>query len=232
LSAGEKMKELHSFGESAEMYLKSVAELSVAGAVVPVTTLAEHLSISTVSASEMVHRLQARGLVEHQPYKGVRLTEAGFREANGILRRHRLWERFLTEHLQLAWDRAHDFACMLEHATDEAVIDALDAFLDHPPTCPHGNPIPDANGKGAFPTDRPLSSLAAGKWGIITRIQNEDSRLLRYMEGHALRPGTRFHLLEVGPYDGTLTLRVDERQVVISRAVANHIYIEVLSRAR
>jgi len=226
MSAGEKMKELHSFGESAEMYLKSVAELSVAGEVVPVTTLAEHLSISTVSASEMVHRLQARGLVEHQPYKGVRLTEAGFREANGILRRHRLWERFLTEHLQLAWDRAHDFACMLEHATDEAVIEALDSFLDHPPTCPHGNPIPDANGKGAIPTDRPLSSLAVGEGGIVTRIQNEDSRLLRYLEGHALRPGARFQILEVGPYDGTHTLKLETFELMISREVARHIYVE------
>jgi len=220
------MKELHSFAESAEMYLKSVAELSVAGELVPVTTLAEHLSISTVSASEMVHRLQARGLVEHQPYKGVQLTDAGSREANGILRRHRLWERFLTDHLQLAWDCAHDFACMLEHATDEAAIEALDAFLDHPPTCPHGNPIPDSNGIGPVPSDRPLSSLAAGEGGIITRIQNEDARLLQYLEGHALRPGTRLHILEVGPYDGTHTLKFETQELMISREVAGHIYVE------
>jgi DtxR family Mn-dependent transcriptional regulator len=87
-----EMKERHRFSESAEMYLKTIAELSAGDSMVPVTALAEQLAISTVSASEMVHKLQAQGLVGHTPYKGVRLTPEGTRRANIVLRRHRLWE--------------------------------------------------------------------------------------------------------------------------------------------
>ena len=136
------MKDLHNFAESEEMYLKTIAEISHHGKLVPVTSIAERLSISTVSASEMVHRLQDRGLVEHTPYKGVRLSTDGRERAEGILRRHRLWECFLTEHLALPGTHVHDLACRLEHVSTDMLTDALDKYLDLPAFCPHGNAIP------------------------------------------------------------------------------------------
>jgi DtxR family Mn-dependent transcriptional regulator len=138
------MGDLHHFAESEEMYLKTIAEITHPGKLIPVTSIAERLSISTVSASEMVHRLQDRGLVEHTPYKGVKLTEDGSERAEGILRRHRLWECFLTEHLGLPRAHVHDLACRLEHVSTDMLTDALDEYLELPAFCPHGNAIPTA----------------------------------------------------------------------------------------
>lgn len=221
------MKELHSFGESAEMYLKSVAELSNAGEVVPVTALAEHLSISTVSASEMIHKLQARGLVEHQPYKGVRLTPDGSRRANVVLRRHRLWERFLTDQLGLPWEKAYEFACKLEHATDDEVTNALSGFLGSPDTCPHGNPIPSADGEVYIPEGVCLAEMSPGESGSILRIEGPSSEILKYLEENDIRPGKALQVNSIEPFNGPITVDLGQEQFVFGRQVAGHIIVAV-----
>jgi len=108
------MSEKIAFGESAEMYLKSIHELADESGLVPISTLAERLGITTVSAGEMIRRLQEQKLVEHQPYKGVALTAPGRRLASSILRRQRLWECFLSVQLGLPWERLYELACQLE----------------------------------------------------------------------------------------------------------------------
>jgi DtxR family Mn-dependent transcriptional regulator len=221
------MRDLHNFGESAEMYLKSVAELSITGAVVPVTTLAEHLSISTVSASEMVHKLQARGLLEHQPYKGVRLTPEGLKRANMVLRRHRLWERFLADQLKLSWDKAYDFSCRLEHATDDDVADALAQYLGSPETCPHGNPIPSADGQVRILEGLSLSKMPVGQSGRILRIQGPSSELLKFLEEKDLRPGRKLRVDSVDPFNGPITVDLGDDQLALGRQVAEHIIMAV-----
>lgn len=221
------MRELHSFGESAEMYLKSVAELSNAGEIIPVTTLAEHLSISTVSASEMVHKLQARGLVEHQPYKGVRLTSDGARRANVVLRRQRLWERFLTDQLGLSWDKAYEFACKLEHATDDDVANALSEYLGSPGTGPHGNPIPSAEGEVHVPEGVCLAEMSPGESGWILRIQGPSSEMLKYLEEKDIRPGKELHVDSVDPFNGPITVDLGRGQLTLGRQVAGHIIVAV-----
>jgi DtxR family Mn-dependent transcriptional regulator len=129
--------------ESIEMYLKSVCELEIGQSPVAISQLAQRLGVSSPSTIEMVKRLAEQALVTHTPYKGVELTQKGRKRAHNILRRHRLWERFLTDKLGLAWESVHDYACRLEHATAPEVTKALAEFLEHPATCPHGNPIPD-----------------------------------------------------------------------------------------
>jgi DtxR family Mn-dependent transcriptional regulator len=225
--AGIVMKERHSFSESAEMYLKTIAELSVTEEIVPVTTLAEHLSLSTVSASEMVHKLQAQGLVEHFPYKGVLLTSEGIRRANIVLRRHRLWERFLTDQLNLPWEKAYDFACELEHATDDAVTNALAAFLGSPETCPHGNPIPSAEGQLDVPDGVCLSDMKPGEGGSILRIQGPSSEMLKYLQEKDLRPGKALKIDAVDPFEGPITVALGSTQLVLGRQVAGHIIVAV-----
>jgi DtxR family Mn-dependent transcriptional regulator len=135
------------YGESAEMYLKSIYELMDETQVVPISMLAERLGITVVSATEMVHRMQDQGFVEHVPYKGVTLTQNGQLSARAILRRQRLWECFLFEELNLPWERVYDLACKLEHAAGPEVTEALAAQLNEPARCPHGNPIPNAEGE-------------------------------------------------------------------------------------
>lgn len=222
------MKELHKFAESEEMYLKTIAEISRHGNLVPVTNIAEQLGISTVSASEMVHRLQDRGLLEHTPYKGVRLTAEGRKRAEGILRRHRLWECFLTEHLGLPWKQVHDFACQLEHVSEDALTDALDEHLGFPSFCPHGNPIPPAQGVLEVRETTPLSDLDVGQEGVVLCIREEDGEILDYLDARAVRPGSRVRIEEIAPYDGPRSVLMDGEQQVLGREVAEHILIELV----
>ncbi|MCJ7569239.1 MAG: metal-dependent transcriptional regulator [Anaerolineales bacterium] len=222
------MKELHEFAESEEMYLKTIAEISRHGNLVPVTNIAERLRISTVSASEMVHRLQDRGLLEHTPYKGVRLTADGWDRADGILRRHRLWECFLVEHLELPWKRVHSFACQLEHVSEDALTDALDKYLGLPSFCPHGNPIPNSQEVTEVKVASPLSDLDVGQDGVVLCIREEDGEILEYLDARAVRPGSRVRIEEIAPYDGPRSILVDGEKQVLGRKVAEHILIELV----
>lgn len=222
------MKELHEFAESEEMYLKTIAEISRLGNLVPVPNIAERLRISTVSASEMVHRLQDRGLLEHTPYKGVRLTADGRNRANGILRRHRLWECFLTEHLGLPWNLVHDLACQLEHVSEDELTDALDEYLGRPSLCPHGNPIPPSQSGLDVRVATPLSDLKVGQKGDVLCIREEDGEILEYFENRAVRPGSRICIEEIAPYDGPRSVLVDGERQVLGRDVAEHILIELV----
>jgi DtxR family Mn-dependent transcriptional regulator len=220
-----RMAERHRFEESEEMYLKSLYELGRTLDPVPVTALAGRLGITTVSASEMVRRLQGRKLLLHQPYKGVRLTAEGEERARAILRRHRLWERFLTDQLGLGWVEAHDAACQLEHAVDDRVTDALDNFLNHPDSCPHGNPIPRQGEPPSQVDEYPLSELKVGAHGTILRIRNEEAALLKYLETHAVVPGRAFQLESIAPFNGPRSLQLGGRAVVIGREAAEHVLV-------
>jgi len=222
------MKELHEFAESEEMYLKTIAEISRHGNLVPVPNIAERLRISTVSASEMVHRLQDRGLLEHTPYKGVRLTADGWDRAGGILRRHRLWECFLVEHLGLPWKLVHDYACQLEHVSEDVLTDALDKYLGFPSFCPHGNPIPPSQGVFEVRTATLLSDLDVGQDGVVLCIREEDGEILEYLDARTVRPGVRVRIEEIAPYDGPRSVLVDGEEQVIGREVAEHILIELV----
>ena len=216
----------NSFNESAEMYLKTVSELGVGDAPVPISALADRLDISTVSATEMVHRLQDHGLLNHRPYRGVSLTDEGRRQATDIVRSHRLWECFLTDHLSLPWAAVHDLACRLEHATDSRVTEALEDYLGHPDSCPHGNPIPAADGVIATPTDRPLNDLCPGRAAVITRIHPETQELLTHLAEQGLVTGTRVTIHEIVPFNGPLALITEDGPRYLGREAARHVYVQ------
>jgi DtxR family transcriptional regulator, Mn-dependent transcriptional regulator len=218
------------FNESTEMYLKTIVELgNGAGGPVPISALAERMGVSTVSATEMVHRLQDQDLLWHTPYKGVALTERGCQWATALIRNHRLWECLLVEQLVLPWEQAHDFACRLEHATDTAVTEALAVFLNHPATCPHGNPIPNARGEVAAPNDMPLTQVRVGQRGFIRRIHPESILLLDYLAARRLTPGRPFHITEIAPFNGPIILTCDDQTHALGQEVAAHIFVEVAS---
>lgn len=219
------MKHLHDFGESEEMYLKTIAELASEQDPVPVTWVAKRLGICTVSASEMIHRMEDRRLLEHTPYKGVRLTEEGCQRANNIIRRQRLWECFLTDKLAISWDHVHDLACRLEHATDEVVTEALAEYLDQPTTCPHGNPIPSTSGEMPSPQGIPLVDLASGEGGVIIRIHPVSAVLIRHLSSKGIEPGKEIEVKEIAPFDGPQSILVDDEMHVLGREVAAHIII-------
>ena len=220
------MAEKAAFGESAEMYLKSIHELMDESGVVPISALAERLGITVVSATEMIHRLQQQRLVEHQPYKGVALTALGRQQASSILRRQRLWECFLSDQLGIAWDRLYDLACSLEHAVGPEVTEALAAFLGHPSHCPHGNPIPSAEGKWEAALGRPLSELSPGDEATIRRIAAVGSASLQYLAQCGLLPGTHVTLETIEPTDDLRRLRTPRGEVVVGSQLARQILVD------
>ena len=215
-----------SFNESAEMYLKTVSELAAPDALAPISALADRLGVSAVSATEMVHRLQEHGLVAHQPYRGVGLTDSGRQLAGEVVRRHRLWECFLFERLGLPWAEVHDYACRLEHATTPAVTEALDAYLGRPAYCPHGNPIPALI---TPPDEQPLGELPIGRSAVVVRVYPETDGLLGYLAELDLLPGRCFTLREIAPFQGPLVLLTDAGIRYVGREAAAHVYVRQLS---
>ncbi|HRF48436.1 MAG TPA: metal-dependent transcriptional regulator [Anaerolineales bacterium] len=212
--------------EAVEMYLKSLAVLGGARQPVAVAQLAEKLQVTTVSANEMLHRLSRDGLVTHQPYRGFQLTEAGRETAWDVIRRERLWERFLVDQLKLDPARAIGWACQLEHATAPEVIEALDGFLQYPATCPQGQPIPRSADDAVHGEGRMLSEAEIGERVRLTAFDDEDPEVLTYLQRQGLAIGQVVSVVEMGPRRSPLTLRLENGQAVIGRDLALTIQTE------
>jgi DtxR family transcriptional regulator, Mn-dependent transcriptional regulator len=211
--------------ESTEMYLKSLAELDPHQPVA-ISRLAGRLGVTQVSATEMVKRLAEQALLHHIPYKGVVLTDQGRAIAGSVIRRQRLWERFLYDHLRIEWARVYQLACDLEHATAPELTEALAEFLGQPVTCPHGEPIPAADGSIAPLGGIPLAALPVGRSGRIISVSAADADVLEYLQPRGLLPGRRVAVLEAAPMLGPLTLAVEGNQVVIGLQMAELVSVE------
>lgn len=220
--------------ESVEMYLKSVAELGGEHNPVPIGRIAERLGVSPVSVNEMMKRLGEQDLIHHQPYKGIVLTMDGRILANSVIRRQRLWECFLVDHLNLDWAKVHDLACDLEHATATEVTEALADYLDHPKKCPHGNPIPNPAGEVKAAKNKPLNNLALGRPARIKAIVPASGEVMAYLAEREMRPGQFVKVLEAAPLQGPLTLEVGEapyaKMTVLGLNLAELVLVEIEER--
>jgi len=183
----------------AEDYVKAIWSASEWGASpATVTTLAQRFGIAPATVSITLKRLVARGLVVHEQYRPIRLTEAGRLEAVRMVRRHRLLETFLVERLGYRWDEVHDEAERLEHVVSDAFLDRIDALMHHPAEDPHGDPIPDREGQVAYPAGaRPLTDAATGSFRIV-RVSDADPERLVELDALGLRPGRSLSRAEDG----------------------------------
>jgi DtxR family transcriptional regulator, Mn-dependent transcriptional regulator len=216
--------------ESMDEYIEAIYRLGGDGEPVAVSDVAQRLAVSVVSANEMVKKLAVHGLVAYEPYRGVVLTGLGTELALRVLRCHRLWERFLTDTLGLAWDQVHDDACRLEHVTSPLVEERLSAFLGEPTHCPHGNPVPAA-GSIHEPEGEASVSLAAlkpGQCAVVTRVPDEDPELLRYIDELGLRPDAVIEVESIAPFGGPITLRVEGNQRVVGGRVATVVCVQIV----
>jgi DtxR family Mn-dependent transcriptional regulator len=211
---------------SVEEYLEAIYKLGGQDIPVQLSTLAEHLDYSAASVNEMVRRLHEQGLATYTPYHGVRLSEEGLCGALALIRRHRLWERFLTDTLSLPWDVVHQEACRLEHAASEQVTERLAELLDNPAFCPHGKPMPQP-GCQEMPTQDALSlsTLQVGQGGRVAYISREEPKLLRYIEQLGLFPKAEVVVEQIAPFDGPLTVCVNGATQVIGHTVASTIFV-------
>jgi len=212
--------------QSKEDYLKAILKLGGDSAGVSTSALARALGIGDGSVTDMVKKLAARDLIVYVPYQGVSLTETGARLAMKMMRRHRLWEIFLTEHLGYAWDEVHDEAENLEHATSDELEARLSRMLGDPDTDPHGQPVPSPDGTMAAPVDRPLPDFSPGDRVKITRVNDDNSAILQHAAAIGLSLKTKITIREKRDFDGSLVVSVDGVDRFISREVAGSIFAE------
>ena len=214
--------------ESTEMYLKAMAEMSDHD-VIAIARLAERLGVTPVSANEMVRRLGEQGLVSHTPYKGVNLTKKGREVACNVLRRQRLWQCFLYDHLKIEWAQVYEFACSLEHATAPEVTEALAGFLGNPKTCPRGNPIPAADGSFKPLDATSLSATKLGQTAQVLAVNATATDVLKYLQEKNILPGRVVEIVEVAPMQGPLTLRVEGKDVALGLPMAEFVLVKIIS---
>ena len=213
--------------ESTEMYLKAMAELG-AGDIVAVGRLAGRLGVTNVSANEMVRRLTEQGLVSHTPYKGVSLTTDGRTAACSVLRRQRLWECFLYQHLHIEWAKLYELACSLEHATAPEVTEALSVFLGDPKFCPRGNPIPAADGSMTPLNGLPLHDVSVGARVRVLAVNATKTDVLKYLQERGILPGCELTIVEAAPMEGPLTLNVNGKDVALGLLLSETVIVKVI----
>ncbi len=210
---------------SVEDYLKAVYALTERKDSASTSALAESLAVQPASVTGMVKRLAENGYLEHARYRGVRLTEAGSRQALKIIRRHRILETYLHTHLGFSWEEVHQEAERLEHAASDALIDRMAAILEHPSHDPHGAPIPTPSGKIEAAEFVTLNEVDPGVSVEIRSVQDEDPDRLRHLETLGLVPGARITVQERAPFDGPTTLSIGSRAEVISSDLADGIFV-------
>ncbi len=207
-----------------EEYLETIYKLAERGPVRP-GQIAEALSVSAPTVTATLGRLQAHGLIGRAGDGAVELTVSGRQGALDIIRRHRLAERFLVDVLGLSWDEVHDEACELEHALSPKVQEALERFMENPAVCPHGHPIPSADGAIAVQEGGPLCQIGVGEEVQIVRIEDEDGELLSYLSSLGMFPGTSIKVCDVAPFRGPLMVEIGDARYALGREVAEKIVV-------
>jgi len=209
-----------------EEYLEGIYRLQEKSGVAKTSEIVMWLKVAPGTVTNTVERLEKAGLLTHEPYRGVKLTEEGLKIALRVIRRHRLTERLLTDILHVEWDKAHNAACRLEHGITDDIDKNLEKALGHPKTCPHGNPIPTKRGGVFEEKSKPLTSLSPREEGVIARIRDEEPELLRYLATLGLKPGTNIEVLEKAPFNGPITVKVAGTSRALSSKVASVVQVK------
>lgn len=211
-------------------YLKTIYELSRGEAAAATSLIAERLGLAPGSVTGMLKRLSDQGLVEHVPYYGARLSEAGEEEAVRLIRRHRVLELFLVQVLGYGWDEVHPEAERLEHAVSDLLIDRMAQVLGDPVEDPHGAPIPGAG--QAFEDRRypALAELEVGCRAVLRRVPDEDPETLRYLADLALVPGAEIEVVERVPFNGPLRVKVAGREQYLGTDLSRSLEVERVRR--
>ncbi len=210
---------------SVEDYIKAIYMAQTEIGQVSTQDLASRVHVSPPAASKMLKRLVELRLIEHTPYHGVRLTEAGRKMALEIIRHHRLLERYLVEALGYEWDEVHAEAERLEHHISEAFEERIDTLLGYPDCCPHGDPIPTRDGVMGDVAKRSLAEQQLPARLTIRRVRDEDADLLRHLKKLGLIPGTAIEFLTQEPFGGAFLVRVGDDVVRVAPKAAEQIFV-------
>jgi DtxR family Mn-dependent transcriptional regulator len=211
---------------SEEDHLKAIHTLQQVGTNAFTKDIAERLSTKASSVTDMLKKLAEKGFVKHAPYHGATLTPKGRRQALMLVRKHRLWETFLVHRLGFGWDEVHEVAEQLEHVSSEKLIERLDAYLEHPAFDPHGDPIPDREGRMPERSTRALTDCAVGDRVRLAAVRDGSDALLQLLDSKGLAIGMVLLVHAKEPFDGSLELRWKQGpSCTVSARVAQHLLI-------
>jgi len=215
------------YSASQENYLKAIFHLQTQDGVVSTNELADELQTRAASVTDMLKKLKDQKLLIYEKYKGFKLSSDGRKVAIQIIRKHRLWEYFLVEKLKFGWDEVHEIAEELEHISSKKLIDRLDEYLDFPKADPHGDPIPDSNGKFERVKQVSLLEFPMNQWTEISGVTNQSSEILELLRHKNLAIGTQLEVKKKFSFDNSLEIRIkNQPPVTISMEVAKNIFVK------
>ncbi len=211
--------------KSLEDYLKNIYSIQNSAGKVTNTALSEKLNISPAAVSDMISKLSKSEYIENIPYKGFKLTTKGETVAINLVRKHRIWEVFLTEYLKYPWDKVHNEAENLEHASSDELIIKLENFLNFPKYDPHGHPIPDKNGKIIHEELIPLSEISINDKAFIKQVSDESSEVLIYLSKVGLKLNDEIKIIDKIIFDNSIQIHFRSGNLFISEKLSKNIFV-------
>jgi len=187
---------------------------------VSTSALADVMGVSAPAVTRMVQRLKEGGYLEHEPYQGIYLTKDGEREALLNIRRHRLVERFLVDVMRFGWHEVHDAADEMGAIVSDRVVTRMEEMAGFPRRCPHGEPIPTADGRMPKVVDNPLTEVDVDQKYVISRANSHDEEKLKYLDTLGLKTGVHIKLIDRAPFEGPLQIQVGEQRHFVGHAIA------------
>ncbi len=214
------------YSTSEENYIKAIFHLQQDDGTVTTNELANELKTKPASVTDMMKKLKTKKLLHYQPYQGFRLSSEGNKVALMIIRRHRLWEYFLAEKLKFNWDEVHAVAEDLEHVGSKKLIDKLDEFLGFPRVDPHGDPIPDMNGKIETSKQIPITDLAVNKPAVVCHVSDQSTEILDLLKHKNISLGTKLEVKKKFDFDGSMEIKIRQQLFTISEQLAKNIFVK------
>ena len=214
------------FSTSEENYLKAIYHLQEEEGTVSTNALADSLHTRAASVTDMMKKLSSKKLLHYKPYHGFSLSTEGKKIALHVIRRHRLWEYFLSEKLKFGWNEVHQIAEELEHVSSRELTDRLDEYLGFPRFDPHGDPIPDSKGKIKNVSSISLLQLPLHQAAEVCQVTNQSEELLELLFHKNIRIGTRLEVKKYFGYDHSLELKIKGNTVTISEQLAKNIFVK------
>jgi DtxR family Mn-dependent transcriptional regulator len=214
-----------SLSQSVEDYLKAIYVLQTEGNGASTNNIAEALSVSSASVTNMLKKLSKLKLINHKSYRGAELTKAGEKIALEVIRHHRLLELYLKEVMGYSWDEVHDEAENLEHHISEQFEDKIAELLNHPTHDPHGDPIPTKDGVVPEMASLAITDAELNEPYLIGRVKDQDPELLRYLEKTGIIPGVKLKVIDKAPFNGPVKILLEGKETTIGNGVAKDVYL-------
>lgn len=217
------------FTTSEENYIKAIYQLQQSSAMVTTNEVAAHLQTKAASVTDMLKKLKLKDLLLYEKYQGFQLNSKGKKVALGIIRKHRLWEYFLVHNLNFGWDEVHEIAEELEHINSTTLIEKLDEYLNYPKFDPHGDPIPDINGKMEFSRQINLIDLPLHQAAEVSAVGSQSSELLELLSHKSIGIGTKLEVQRKFSFDHSIELKIaDAPAFSISQQLAQTLFVKPL----